>query len=761
MRVTISPQAFSVHGMNRAKIRILAINLILVVAVAGVGFWGWSALHPKAAAAAPVTTIARIGDVSATVSASGKVISPGDVGVNPTVAGTLTKLFVAAGDHVKAGQTLAKLDPTAQNTALIQASTSLMNAKAALAKLKPSRTVAEQAQAALQLQQSQNSVDVAQANLDTALNSQTSNAATYQASVDSAKKSLADAQALADLNKVTYQNSVDTSKTNLDVATAAIDPNKVTYQNSIDAAKRSLVEATATAELNKTSYQSSVDTAKNNVDIAISNADANKITYQASVDAANLTFQSAQVTASNYLNTWGPYGYSVAYCQSLSLYGYPAANINDIFSKCSNILSNNNSLFSAKANYASALASQTNNIKKDAQAIVAAQTAYTNAQLSQTLNLNKDAQNLENLQTAIDTAVANQASNIKKDAQSVVSAQAAYASAQQNQTTSLKKDAQNLANLQSAVDTAVTNQTNNLAKDAQTNSQTLTSLRNSLNNAKLSFSLFQAQQAIALQQPKQSDVDAAQASIEIAQASYNLAQKNFAATTIKAPVAGDIASISSTVGQSVSTGSNASATAGTVSGFIVLTNVSSLRVQAGFSESDTAKLQVGLTTSFNFEALPNVTPTGTVSAIDLLPTTSSGATSYTVTFDLDSPVAGLKPGMSATATVTTGSVVGVLQVSAQAVTTRGTRSTVNVVTKVAGKDLISSTRVVVGLQGDSSDEILSGIKAGDVIALRTSTSSVGSNGFPTGTVPSVTGAGTLTGGTGGGFGGGGGRGGGG
>ena len=133
--------------MNRAKFRILAINLVLVVAVAGVGFWGWSALHPKAAAATPVTTIARVGDVSATVSASGKVISPGDVGVNPAVSGTLAKLFVAEGDHVKAGQTLAKLDPTAQNTALIQASTSLMNAKAALTKLKPSRTVAEQAQA--------------------------------------------------------------------------------------------------------------------------------------------------------------------------------------------------------------------------------------------------------------------------------------------------------------------------------------------------------------------------------------------------------------------------------------------------------------------------------------------------------------------------------------------------------------------------------------------------------------------------------------
>ncbi|MEI6648972.1 MAG: biotin/lipoyl-binding protein [Actinomycetes bacterium] len=642
--------------MNRAKIRILSINLVLVILVASAGYWGWSAIHPKAAAAVTSTTTVSLGDVSSTVSASGKVISPGDIGVSPSVNAVIKSISVKVGDHVKVGEVLAQLDPTAQQISLQQANNSLLSAKNALAKLTPTRTAQQQVQVDLQLQQSKNSVDVASQNLATAQAATNTNAATYQASVDSAKTALANAQDLSTTNPATYQASVDN-------AAAAL-------ANAQDSAA------------------------------------ANVAVYQASVDSAKKALDSAQINYDNYYNTWSPYGLTVTYCQNLNFNGLAGSvTANDAFSHCSTILGNLNSLTNAQASYSNSLATQSANLKKDAQNIASLKSALASAQLSQTVNL--------------------------------------------------KKDAQNLASLQNAYNQALTNQTTNLAKDATASAQTIQSDKNALKNAQLSYQLLQTQLAIAVAKPAQADVDAAQASITLAQANYSQAVRNLAATTIKAPVAGDVASIAAVVGQNAPTASSSAASAsGSASGFIVLTNVSALRIQAGFSESDTAKIQAGQLATFAFAALPTLAPTGTVASVDLLPSTSSGATSYTVTFDLDSEVPGLKPGMSATVTVTTGSAINVLQVAAQAVTLRGTRGSVNVVSSVGGKEVLTRTSVVIGLQGDSTDQILSGLKEGQKIALRTTTTSVGSNGFPTGGIPAVTGAGgTLTGG--GGFGGGG------
>jgi macrolide-specific efflux system membrane fusion protein len=110
--------------------------------------------------------------------------------------------------------------------------------------------------------------------------------------------------------------------------------------------------------------------------------------------------------------------------------------------------------------------------------------------------------------------------------------------------------------------------------------------------------------------------------------------------------------------------------------------------------------------------------------------------------------------MTATTTVTTGAAFNVLQVPAQAVTTRGSGSFVNVLTTKNGKDVITRTPVVLGLIGDSADQILSGINSGAKVVLPSAKTSVGANGFP-----AAAGLGVAI--PGGGFGGGGGRGGGG
>ena len=551
--------------MNKARVRILSINLVLLLAVFGAGFWGYSVLHPKAAPVATQTATVSRGDVLATVSATGKVISPSDVGLAPLVAGTLTKLNVKVGDHVTAGEVLAQIDTTNLATALASANASLVNAKAAVAALVPTKTKAEQAQADLQLSQA-------------------------QAALALAKKNQADNTALTQANAASYQQSVDSAKKALDDATA----------NAALAAK----------------------------------------TYQTSVDAAALNYN-------NYLGLYGPSGITVPFCQS----------INTINANCTQLIS-----------YWS---------------------TWQNALTTQTSSLLKDKQNLDNLTTAYNNALLTQKNNLAKDAVTI----AGYASSVQS--------------AQNALDNLI----------ASTN--------------------------VAMQPAKQSAIDSAQAQLANAQAAYDQAKRNLDAATIKAPVAGDVASISTAVGGNVPTTSSPATTTANATGFIVLTNVSSLEVTGSFSEADAAKIKAGQPASYTFDALSGITATGKVIGVDLLPTTSGGVTSYNATFSIDGTVPGLKPGMTATPTVEVGVATGVINVTAQAVTTRGTRSTVNVVTTVKGKQVLTPTRVVVGLKGDSADEIQSGLKVGDLVALPSVVRTTSTNGFAVGGVPGGLGGGAA------------------
>ncbi len=545
--------------MRKIPSRVVAINSVLVLAIVGGGFWGYSTLHPKAAPVTLQTATVTRGDVESTVSASGKVISPGDIGLAPLVAGTLKSLNVKVGDHVSAGDDLAQLDTTSLKTAQAQSLAALIAAKASVAS------------AATQLTQAQTTLDTANQNL---ANQQTT-----------------------------------------------ISQNAENYQAAVTAAKKSVDDTTANQAFSAKTYQQAIDTAKNSL-------------------------AAAQLSYDNYLGLYGPAGITVPWCTS----------IQTINANCSQLM-----------------------------------TYY---------------QALTNAKIAVETAI-------------------------QNQSGSLLKDQQSLALLQTSYNTAVTNQKINLAKDQDS----LTSFKLAVTNAQAALDNLKVSQNIG-----STDPTTAQLQLQIAQANYDVATKNLAGATITAPVSGDVASISTAVGGSVDTKFTQATNTTTATGFIVLTNTTSLRVTASFSEADAAKIVAGQDASFTFDALSSVTATGKVLQVDLLPTTSGGVTSYGATFSVDGKVPGLKVGMTATATVSTGFAAGVIQVSAQAVTTRGGLSFVNVVTTKNGKQVITPTPVVVGLKGDSADEIQSGLKEGEKVSLPSVKATTSSNGFAIGGIPGGTSA---------------------
>ena len=217
------------------------------------------------------------------------------------------------------------------------------------------------------------------------------------------------------------------------------------------------------------------------------------------------------------------------------------------------------------------------------------------------------------------------------------------------------------------------------------------------------------------------------------------------------------ASSSSSSSSSTSTGTGASALGGastdssnssstgssSSSSFAVLSDLSSMQLVAALSESEIGNVHVRQIATVTVEALSGAKLAAHVSEVATLSTSSSGAVSYDVTFQLDQMAAGLKPGMSATAEVVVKQAEGI-NVPTSAITAG------SVTVERAGKQV--SQAVTTGLAGNSSTIILSGLKAGETVVLPAA-STTGSSGA---SLTSRLGGLSKSGGLGGGLGGGGG-----
>jgi macrolide-specific efflux system membrane fusion protein len=257
----------------------------------------------------------------------------------------------------------------------------------------------------------------------------------------------------------------------------------------------------------------------------------------------------------------------------------------------------------------------------------------------------------------------------------------------------------------------------------------------------------------------------AKAALDQAQLTVNDAQKALDATILKAPVAGKIAALNFVVGQKVGGGGTAASSASTAStssasgsgsskAFATLVDPTTMVAAVSWPESDAAKISVGQAATVTVASLGSPV-TGTVTALDTTSTVVSNVVTYAGTVTLDQVPAGLKSGMTATVSVVTASKSGVIAIPSAAITTKGGTSTVN----VSQNGQSTSRTVTIGLKGDGSTEITSGLSAGDQVVMSVGTvsataspSSNGSTSSRTGTgLGGVTGGGTGGGGGGGGF----------
>ncbi|MCC0100046.1 HlyD family efflux transporter periplasmic adaptor subunit [Streptomyces flavotricini] len=270
-------------------------------------------------------------------------------------------------------------------------------------------------------------------------------------------------------------------------------------------------------------------------------------------------------------------------------------------------------------------------------------------------------------------------------------------------------------------------------------------------------------------------VDAAQVAqarsqLTQAQNAVESAQRAVDGTALKAPAAGTVASVSAKVGDTVSgtngnggtsggngggssagsASSGAASSSSALSGFVVLTNPSGMQVTANFSETDALKLKPGQPATVTLNAMSGKVLNAQVLSVSSLPTgsgSSSGggnsgggsAVQYAATLTITSPTDDLRSGLSASIQVVVGEASGALSVPTAAVSGTGANRTVTVV-KADGTAV--RTPVTVGLEGDSADQILSGLAEGEQVQL-TAVSSTGSGGFPGGAFPGGAGAGAT------------------
>ncbi len=259
-----------------------------------------------------------------------------------------------------------------------------------------------------------------------------------------------------------------------------------------------------------------------------------------------------------------------------------------------------------------------------------------------------------------------------------------------------------------------------------------------LEKQSIDASQIQAQKDFAAAEQKYKEADV---TIAAAQATSNSSWINYQATQdsiVTAPVAGTVANLSISLGNTV-TASNTSSNSDTSSSeteasvnsssgssttvgstVLVLGNFSQLSVIAQINEADISKIEVDQNATVTLDALPNQTFAGQIVSVDSVGTASDGVVTFNAYINLIVPPSEVKAGMTASIAIQTARADNVITVPTAAIQTLG-RSSIVLVLK-NGKP--SPVPVTTGLSDGINTEIMTGINEGDVLTIGAS----GANG---------------------------------
>jgi len=176
----------------------------------------------------------------------------------------------------------------------------------------------------------------------------------------------------------------------------------------------------------------------------------------------------------------------------------------------------------------------------------------------------------------------------------------------------------------------------------------------------------------------------------------------YVASPVRAPISGTVVAVPVSLGATVSPQVP----------IIRISRGTETRLVADIAEKYIASIQTGLVGQAQFEAFPGKTFTARI--IEVAPEVDPMSRTLQIKLQLDNPDPRLKVGMYARVKIITENKTNVVKIPAEAVVQRMGSSYVY----VTGGTTVELRKVTLGLAIDGKQEVLSGLKAGEVIVVR-------------------------------------------
>jgi len=196
---------------------------------------------------------------------------------------------------------------------------------------------------------------------------------------------------------------------------------------------------------------------------------------------------------------------------------------------------------------------------------------------------------------------------------------------------------------------------------------------------------------------------------EATKAALEFSKVQLSYSTIRAPISGVIASVTTQEGETVAAGLNAPT-------FVTIIDLSRLQVDAFVDETDIGRVKVGQKALFTVDTYPDKEFTGKVKAIYPKAIIQENVVNFDVVVgidDLDSEL--LRPDMTTSVTIYQEERAGVLVIPRAAVVKEGNERFV-FVKEPSGS--FEKKEIKTGIQSGKDIEIVSGLKEGDTIGIK-------------------------------------------
>ncbi|MDE6352065.1 MAG: efflux RND transporter periplasmic adaptor subunit [Muribaculaceae bacterium] len=268
-----------------------------------------------------------------------------------------------------------------------------------------------------------------------------------------------------------------------------------------------------------------------------------------------------------------------------------------------------------------------------------------------------------------------------------------------------------------------------LQSELQSADATLASAKATYDYAKINFDRNKALHAEQLisdydYQTSEKDYDVAKMAYQKAQADRVRAAKNLTYAEITSPIDGIVVSREVEVGQTVV--SNMS-----VASLYIIADLDHMQVVGNVDEADIGQVKVGQSVTFTVDAYPDDTFNGTVTQVRISPTTTNNVVTYEVIVSTTNPEHKLIPGMTANLSIYTLQIEDAIAVPLKSFKFEPMEIENSSLPKpqpldgqaahslwIVRDNKLVQTAVELGMKNSIYQQIVSGLKKGDIVALQ-------------------------------------------